>query len=106
MLSHLRSLLVVLALVACAAVPASAQLSTGSIIGVTEDTAGSVMPGVTVALSGDRVIGTQTQVSDSTGNYRFERLLPGTYHLKFSHPGIQRRSSAATSSSAPASRQP
>ena len=89
MLSHLRSLLVVLAIVACA-VPASAQVSTGSIIGVTEDTAGSVMPGVTVVLSGDRVIaGTQTQVSDATGSYRFERLLPGTYHLKFSVQGFK-----------------
>ncbi len=90
MLSHLRSLLVVLTLVVCVAVPASAQVATGSIIGVTEDTAGSVMPGVTVVLSGDRVIGsTQTQVSDSTGNYRFERLLPGTYHLKFSIQGFK-----------------
>ena len=33
--------------------------------------------------------GTQTQVSDSTGNYRFERLLPGTYHLKFSIQGFK-----------------
>ena len=44
MLSYLRSLLGVLTLVVCVAVPASAQVATGSIIGVTEDTAGSVMP--------------------------------------------------------------
>jgi len=55
---------------------ANAQ-TTGSITGTVSDPSGAVLPGVTVTLSGERLIGgPQTQVSDTNGVYRFDRLVP------------------------------
>ena len=37
------------------------------------------MPGVTVSVSGDKLIGgVQTQTTDTSGAYRFDRLPPGS----------------------------
>ena len=72
------------------AMPALSQVSTGSIAGVVEDTSGAVLPGATVALTGERLIGgTKTQVTDSSGAYRFDRLAPGTYVVKFELQGFK-----------------
>lgn len=68
---------------------AFAQLTTGSITGVVTDTSGSVIPGVTVTLSGDRVMGVETRVTDAKGSYSFERLAPGTYDLRFELSGFK-----------------
>src|SRR3954451_5252555 len=69
---------------------AFAQVQTGSIAGVTTDSSNAVMPGVTVSLSGDKLIGgVQTQVSDTTGAYRFDRLPPGSYKVKFELQGFR-----------------
>ena len=54
------------------------------------DASGAVLPGVTITLSGDRLIGgPQTQVSDTSGAYRFDRLVPGTYNVKFELQGFR-----------------
>jgi hypothetical protein len=69
---------------------AAAQVQTGSITGTVTDASGAVLPGVTITLSGDRLIGgPQTQVSDSAGSYRFDRLSPGTYGVKFELQGFR-----------------
>ena len=63
---------------------------TGSIVGAVSDSSGAVMPGVTVTLTGDRLItGTETAVSDANGSYRFDRLPPGNYTLKFELQGFK-----------------
>ena len=63
---------------------------TGSIVGAVSDTSGAVMPGVTVTLTGDRLIGgLQTTVTDASGTYRFDRLPPGTYAVKFELQGFK-----------------
>jgi hypothetical protein len=72
------------------ATAASAQVTTGSITGNVTDASGAVLPGVNVSLNGARLIGgTQVQVTDASGNYRFDRLPPGTYQVKFELQGFR-----------------
>src|SRR3954447_17648334 len=69
---------------------AFAQVQTGSIAGVATDTSNAVMPGVTVSVSGDKLIGgVQTQTTDVSGAYRFDRLPPGSYNVKFELQGFR-----------------
>jgi len=72
------------------AATANAQVQTGSIAGVVTDSSNAVMPGVTVSVSGDKLIGgVQTQTTDSSGAYRFDRLPPGSYNVKFELQGFR-----------------
>ncbi|MEZ5283647.1 MAG: carboxypeptidase-like regulatory domain-containing protein [Vicinamibacterales bacterium] len=67
-----------------------AQVQTGSITGVASDTSGAVLPGVSVTLSGDRLIGgPQTLTTDERGSYRFDRLPPGSYSMSFELSGFR-----------------
>src|SRR5437764_12446036 len=62
------------------AVSGFAQFQTGNIYGKVQAKDGSVLPGVTVTLTG--VGAPQTTVSDAQGNFRFLNLSPGTYTIK------------------------
>ena len=74
----------------CLLSPASAQVTTGSISGVVTDTSGGVLPGVTVSISGQRLIGgLKIATTDAAGRYGFDRLPPGAYDLKFEHAGFR-----------------
>ncbi|MCC7125493.1 MAG: TonB-dependent receptor [Acidobacteria bacterium] len=67
-----------------------AQVQTGSITGVVSDTSSAVLPGVNVTVSGERLIGgPQSVVSDANGGYRFDRLPPGSYTVKFELTGFK-----------------
>ncbi len=69
---------------------ASAQVQTGSIAGSVSDASGALLPGVSVTLTGERLIGgPQVQVTDATGSYRFDRLSPGSYAMKFELQGFR-----------------
>src|SRR5215510_8567621 len=86
----LRRALALASAVVLLAAPAYAQVQTGSITGVVNDTSNAVLPGVNVTLSGERLIGgDQTQVTDATGTYRFDRLSPGSYTVKFELQGFR-----------------
>ena len=63
---------------------AFAQRTTGTVVGTVTDETGSVLPGVTVVLRGEAIMGTQDNVTNEQGFYRFPALPPGTYHLAFS----------------------
>src|SRR6476620_4318295 len=72
------------------AVPSLAQVQTGSITGTVSDSSGALLPGATVTLTGEKLIGgPQTQATDSSGVYRFDRLSPGSYALKFELQGFR-----------------
>ena len=76
-----RLLAVIAALcISLLAVSAFAQFQTGNIYGKVQAKDGSVLPGVSVNLTG--VGAPQSQVSDAQGNFRFIGLSPGSYTLK------------------------
>ncbi len=73
-----------------AAPAAIAQVQTGSITGIVTDASSAVLPGVTVTLTGEKLIGgAATQITEATGAYRFDRLPPGTYVVKFELQGFR-----------------
>lgn len=60
-----------------------------TIAGVIRDASGGVLPGVTVEASSPVLIEkVRTTVSEGTGTYRIESLLPGTYTVTFSLTGF------------------
>jgi hypothetical protein len=67
-------------LIALFAVSAFAQLQTGNIFGTTQAKDGSVLPGVTVVLTG--VAAPETFITDAQGKFRFLNLSPGSYTVK------------------------
>ena len=70
--------------------PLSAQITTGSLIGTVTDETGAVLPGVTVTMSGETLIGgPQVETTDVSGQYRFERLPPGVYNVRFELAGFK-----------------
>ena len=71
-----------------AATGAFAQRTTGTIIGHVTDDSGAVLPGVTVTIKGDTIVGTQTSISNEAGLYRFPALPPGVYSLSFALSGF------------------
>src|SRR5437762_12987870 len=62
------------------AVSAFAQFQTGNIYGKVQAKDGSVLPGVSVTLTG--VGAPQTTITGAQGEFRFANLSPGTYSLK------------------------
>jgi hypothetical protein len=72
-----------------AAGPARAQRTTGTIVGTVADASGGALPGVTVTLKGEAVVGTQTSVTNAGGFFRFAALPPGEYTLTYSLTGFR-----------------
>jgi hypothetical protein len=60
----------------------------GEIVGKAVDQQGAVLPGVTVALSGPAVMGTQAAVTNEHGMYRYPAVPPGSYKLTFTLAGF------------------
>ena len=85
-----RRIFVLASLAMLLGAPLAQAQTTGSITGVVTDASGAVLPGATITLSGERLIGgPQTQVSDTSGTYRFDRLVPGNYNVKFELQGFR-----------------
>jgi outer membrane receptor protein involved in Fe transport len=89
-MTRLRRVMLCLVAVTALATAANAQVQTGSIVGSVSDSSGAVLPGVSVTLGGDRLIGGPQSVStDTSGSYRFDRLPPGDYLVKFELQGFK-----------------
>ena len=68
-MTFVRRIFVLASLAVLLGAPNALAQTTGAITGVVTDASGAVLPGVTITLSGERLIGgAQTQVSDSSGN--------------------------------------
>jgi len=69
-----------------------AQTTRGDIQGRIADENGATLPGVTVSIASDALIGAQSTVSDASGLYKFLVLPPGSYTVTYSLSGFQTRS--------------
>lgn len=68
----------------------NAQRITGAIRGQVSDDEGGPLPGVTITLTSEALIGgPQTTTSSEDGGYRFAGLPPGSYNLTFEMAGFQ-----------------
>ncbi len=72
-----------------AAAPALGQQQYGRLQGSAIDAQGLALPGVTVNLAGDAIIGSRNAATDVDGSYRFQALPPGDYTLTFELSGFQ-----------------
>src|SRR4249919_1470225 len=82
--------LCVLGLLAMAALPARAQITTGTVSGTVKDAQGAVVPGATVVLISETK-GTKSapQVSNETGDYVFPNVAADTYSVEVSMEGFK-----------------
>ena len=85
-MKRLRLMLALLAVSLASAMPAFAQIQSGSVSGSIRDEQGGVLPGVTVTAQG--LDATQTFTTEATGEFRFLNLAPGPYKLAATLPGF------------------
>lgn len=69
---------------------AHAQRLTGTVRGTITDDTGAPLPGATVTLAGEALIGgAQLSTTDNDGHYRFPALPPGSYKITYTMEGFQ-----------------
>jgi hypothetical protein len=73
-----------------AALPASAQLDTGTIVGTVRDQSGAVVPGATVTATQESTATTASAVSTDKGQFVFPNLKIGTYSISAELPGFRK----------------
>jgi hypothetical protein len=79
-------------LVAAAALaprPASAVEQTGDLTGTVRDEKSEVLPGATITLKGENLLGERSTVTDTKGEFSFRALPPGKYTVKIGFVGYQ-----------------
>ena len=82
--------LTVLGLLALSALPARAQITTGTVSGTVKDAQGGVIPGATVVLiSETKGTKSQAQVTNSTGDYVFPNVAQDTYTVEITMEGFK-----------------
>ncbi len=70
--------------------PASAQITTGTVSGTVKDSQGGVVPGATVVLiSETKGTKSEPQVTNSTGDYVFPNIAADTYSVQVSMSGFK-----------------
>src|SRR5215470_4415105 len=68
---------------------ATAQVTTGSVSGNVKDSAGAVLPGVSIKLTNTDTGFTRTVISDEVGRYNAPQLPLGAYEISAELPGFQ-----------------
>jgi hypothetical protein len=71
------------------AVPAAAQTTTGSLVGLITDPSDAAVPGVHVIATESGTNRTEETHSNSSGNYAIPNLPPGLYELRFEKMGLK-----------------
>ena len=71
-------------------VPASAQTTTGTILGTVHDQTGAVLPGANITIRNVDTGLTRSSVTDERGAYRVPALNVGTYEVQVEMSGFQR----------------
>lgn len=87
---RLKCAILVTALLALVGAPAFAQQQTGTILGRVTDSSGSVLPGVTVTISGPALLEPRVVLTTETGAYRAPELPIGTYTVSFELAGFNK----------------
>jgi hypothetical protein len=82
----LSALLVLL--LAGGAMAQTVSQTTGAIDGKVTDTSDAVLPGVTVTIASEAMMGTRDTVTSETGTFRFVSITPGLYTVTFELPGF------------------
>jgi hypothetical protein len=88
-----RTLLsLVVAVLLFSPLPALAQIGqTGTLTGTVTDSTGAVLPGATITVTSDALIGgSRTATSDANGTYRFPALPPGRYLVAVEMPSFKK----------------
>src|SRR6266508_3229460 len=62
--------------------------TTGAINGRVIDHTGAVLPGVTITITSQSLMGTRTAVTNQEGQYRFPAVPPGDYSLTYELAGF------------------
>jgi len=76
-------------LLLCAAAPAPAQNSQGTILGHVQDATGAALPGVAVTATNVNTNVNNHFTTNSTGDYVFVNMIPGTYQVKAEGEGFK-----------------
>ncbi len=72
-----------------AAVPVTAQILYGSIVGVVKDAQGATVPGATVTIVNKETNLTRDSVTNAEGAFSLTNVLPGPYDVKVSLTGFR-----------------
>ena len=78
-----------LAVLTLASLPSSAQTQVATVFGTVTDPRGAVIPGSQVTISSQSTGLKRTEVTDTTGQYRFAGLPAGSYGLRTDKQGFQ-----------------
>jgi hypothetical protein len=84
-----RITLASIALLGATYVPLTAQELYGSVVGTVQDGSGGRIPGATVTVANRDTNLTLSAVTNETGSYTFQNVLPGTYDVKVSLQGFK-----------------
>ncbi|MYK12438.1 MAG: carboxypeptidase regulatory-like domain-containing protein, partial [Acidobacteriia bacterium] len=68
--------------------PATAQSTSGSILGDVADLSGAFLPGATVSVSNNATGATREALTNETGAFRFSGLPPSSYSVTVEFPGF------------------